>query len=139
MRSFLVLLVLLAGLGPVAAADPVPTPIRVAPGRTSAEIESAAIRGEREFYAIDARAGQTMTVSISSLENNAVFQIWQPGARIGRDRDNLVTVDGRALPGAGDMDDARRWSGPLPATGRYLVAVGGTRGNASFKLQVAVR
>ena len=139
MRHVIALLVLLAGLLPARAADPVPTPIRFAGGASSATVEGAAIRGELELYSLEARAGQTMTVSITSLENNAVFQIWQPGARVARDRDNLITVTGQALPRAGETDDAMRWTGTLPASGRYLFVVGGTRGNASFRLQVAIR
>jgi hypothetical protein len=139
MRYVLGLLVLLAGLLPARAADPVPTPIRFAAGAGSTTVEGGVIRGEVALYSLEARAGQTMTVGITSPENNAVFQIWQPGARVARDRDNLIAVTGQALPRAGETDDAMRWTGTLPASGSYLIVVGGTRGNASFKLQVAIR
>jgi hypothetical protein len=66
-----------------------------------------------------------MSVSISSLEDNAVFQIYEPGGN-------------QALPGAGERDDAREWSGELPASGDYTIVVGGTRGNATYELRVTI-
>jgi hypothetical protein len=49
------------------------------PGDNSAVLEGEVIRGERDRYLLDARADQRMTVHISSLEDNAVFQIYEPG------------------------------------------------------------
>lgn len=94
--------------------------------QSSAVVEDAVIRGTTERYVVGARAGQRMDVRITSLENNAVFHILQPGGR-------------RTLSGAGEMDDATRWSGRLPRSGDYTLVVGGTRGNATFKLRVAIR
>jgi hypothetical protein len=37
------------------------------------------------------------------------------------------------------MDDATTWEGELPANGDYVIAVGGTRGNASYSLEVSVK
>ena len=98
--------------------------IRFARGATSATVEGAVVRGERARYRLGARAGQRLRVFIRAAEGNAVFQLLAPG--------------GRPLPGAGEMDDARRWSGVLPATGDYTVVVGGTRGNAAYRLTVAI-
>lgn len=112
--------------------------IRFAPGASGAVVSGAVIRGERAFYALDARSGQWMSLSLSSAENNAAFQVYRPGARAER-RNYGVRVLGAALPGAGEGADARRWSGVLPETGAYLVAVGPTRGNATYRLSVAIR
>ena len=91
------------------------------PSRSSASIgavpgkdfSGAVIRGERSLYSIDARSGQRLSVSISAEEDNAVFQIYAPGARAER-RDYGVEIVGPALPGAGKGEDADTWSGVLP-------------------------
>ena len=94
-------------------------------GSSSATVSDAVIRGERSTYLIGAKNGQTMTVKISSLEDNAVFQIESPS--------------GSYLPDAGEEDDATTWSGPLPTSGDYRIIVGGTRGNATYKLTVSIK
>jgi hypothetical protein len=71
-----------------------PTRVNFSPGSTSASLEGSVIRGERDEYLLGAQAGQQMTVRLSSLEDNAVFQIFEPGGN-------------RPLPGAGEGDDAR--------------------------------
>jgi hypothetical protein len=63
-------------------------------GRTSTVISNAVLRDEIDQYILNARAGQKMKVDISSVENNASFQITRP------DKIQL-------LPGAGWDDDAK--------------------------------
>ena len=36
------------------------------------------------------------------------------------------------------MNNAKAWKGVLLVSGKYLIVVGGTRGNAEYKLKVAV-
>jgi hypothetical protein len=113
-----------------ATALPVPQPpgsperISFAPGATSGAVEGAVVRGEERRYLLGAQGGQQMTVRITSLEDNAVFQIYGP--------------NGAALPGAEPGRDARQWTGVLPASGDYQIAVGGTRGNATYRLDVTI-
>lgn len=95
-------------------------------GRTSTVINNAVLRDEIDQYILNARAGQRMKVDISSVENNATFQITRP------DKSQL-------LPGAGFDDDARHWSGELPETGDYTIEVAPTRGNATYRLKVEIR
>lgn len=83
-------------------------------------------RGEKTRHIVDAKAGQTLDVNITSDENNAVFQVYLPG-------------ENGTLPGAGEMDDATKFSGKIPTDGRYLIAVGSTRGNATYKLDYSVK
>lgn len=94
--------------------------IQFAPGRTSATVEDAVVRGTREIYLVGAKKGQIMTIKITSLEKNAVFDITAPNGRTVR-------------------QEATSWRGALPATGVYRIIVGGTRGNASYKLVVAIK
>jgi hypothetical protein len=114
-----------------------PSVIRFPAGRSSTTIEGAVIRGERELYSVRARAGQTMTVSVAAIERNAVFDIYAPGARIGRDEDGILDVRGTEL--TPPNTDVRSWKGRLPADGSYLIVVGGTRGNAIYKLKVRIQ
>jgi hypothetical protein len=123
-QAVAIAIILAAGLGSPFAKG-VTKRMRFPRGSNSTVVEGAVIRGDRDRYMLAARAGQTMTVSITSLEDNAVFQIYQPGAK-------------KTLEGAGEAQDATRWSGRLPATGDYTIFVGGTRGNASYKLSVKV-
>ncbi|MEZ5306660.1 MAG: hypothetical protein R2684_05865 [Pyrinomonadaceae bacterium] len=98
--------------------------VRFPKGKSSASYSNSVVRGDRDKYTLGAASAQTMTVSISSVESNAVFQIRGPRGY---------------LPGAGEGDDATRWTGELPATGNYVIIVGGTRGNASYNISFSVK
>ncbi len=107
-------------------ADGVKKKVRFARGTSSTTIRGGVIRGDRDRYYISAKKGQTMSVKITSLEKNAVFQIYLSGEQ-------------ESLPGAGDSDDATKWSGELPADSEYVIVVGGTRGNASYTLTISIK
>lgn len=106
------------------AAGGIATTVKFAKGKSSVTYEDAVIRGERNTYTLGASAGQTMNVNISSIEDNAVFQIQGPGGY---------------LPGTEPGKDAKRWSGKLPSNGNYTVVVGGTRGNATYKVSFSIK
>lgn len=99
--------------------------IQFARGSSSATVNGAVIRGERDRYFLGAKKGQTMSVKITSEEDNAVFQVYLPGEE-------------EALSGAGDGDDAKDWSGELPRDAEYVIVVGGTRGNATYTMKVSI-
>jgi hypothetical protein len=123
-----------------AGEDKVPVEIiRFDRGASSKDITGAVIRGERALYSIDARAGQRLSLSISAAEDNAVFQIYAPGAQPERRDYGVEIVGAEALPGAAEGQDAKNWSGVLPKTGTYLVVVGPTFGNTTYTLKVAIR
>jgi len=100
--------------------------VRFAKGTSSTTIRGSVVRGDRDRYYVTAKKGQTMSVKITSRENNAVFQVYLSGEQ-------------ESLPGAGDGDDATKWSGQLPADSEYTIVVGGTRGNATYTLTIAVK
>jgi hypothetical protein len=106
--------------------------IRFKPGTTSAAVEQAVIRGERDQYLLGAGKGQYITVTIQSIEDNAVFDVFLPGAK----SDHNGYVVGSTLPGG---KEATTFSGQLPTTGKFLIVVGGTRGNATYKMTVSVQ
>ena len=89
-------------------------------------VSGSVIRGERARHIVKAKAGQTLDVKITSDENNAVFQVYSPGEK-------------ETLPRAGEADDAMKWSGKLPADGEYVIVVGPTRGNATYKLSYSLK
>jgi uncharacterized membrane protein len=94
--------------------------IRFARGASSAVVEDAVVRGTRDIYLLSARAGQKMTVSITSVEKNAVFDIIAPNQKMIK-------------------QEATNWSAKLPTNGEYRIVVGGTRGNATYKLRVEIK
>lgn len=95
-------------------------------GQYSTIIKGNVVRGDRDVYFIKVRSGQVMFISISALEKNAVFSVYEPEAK-------------RAIPGTEEEKDSTQWSSPLSKTGKYRIVVGGTRGNASYKLRVTVK
>ena len=122
--SFLLAVFVLA-MASITSADGITKRIKFARGKSSATVSGAVIRGDRDTYILGASVGQRMTVRITSLEDNAAFQV--------------MDDDGNYLQNAGEEDDATNWTGKLPWTGDYKIIVGGTRGNASYKLTVAIQ
>ena len=126
MRLVVAVLVLI-----LAAASAAPTRthterVKFGRGRTTAVLEGAVVRGDRDHYLLEAKAGQRMTVHITSVERNAVLTIFAPGGR-------------KALRGTEEGLDAKDWSGRLPRSGDYAISVGPTRGNATYTLEVTIR
>ena len=120
------LLILGLAFAGVTSAQGISKRVKFAKGKSSATFSGGIVRGDRDTYLVGAKAGQKMSVKISSLEKNAVFQI--QGSR-----------DGKYLKNASETDDQTNWSGTLPDDGDYKIIVGGTRGNASYKLSIAIR
>lgn len=89
-------------------------------GATSKTVKDAVIRGTRDTYLVGAKKGQQMNLKITSLENNGVFDIISP--------------TGKTLE-----QEATNWNGTLPVNGDYQIVVGGTRGNATYKLSVEIK
>ena len=139
-RAFALILALLLPLGAAMAAEPVPTPKKIffATGSTRGMAGGHVQRGARDLYSLTASAGQSMTVTLTTPDDKAVFQIYEPGTTLGRDADGILEFHGASLHVAGDGNDATRWSGRLPRTGTYLIAVGSTRGNARYSMDIRI-
>lgn len=93
--------------------------VQFQPGTSAAVLTEALVRGDRQIYQLRAQGGQQMILNISAVEENAVF--------------DLISPSGRVL-----MREGRRETILLPETGEYQVIVGGTRGNATYTLQVGI-
>lgn len=104
----------------------------------SAAINNSVVRGEVKYYTLRARKGQRLSATITAPEKNAVFQIYRPGYAFTPDQSALSPTSA-SLQGAGETDDAAAWEGELPSTGKYLIVVGGTRGNTTYSLNIRVR
>ncbi|MFB2922202.1 hypothetical protein [Aerosakkonema funiforme] len=94
--------------------------LQFARGSNSTIVKDAVVRGTTDTYLLGARAGQTMTVSVSSMEANVVFDVVAPN------RTKLT-------------EEETRFSGELPATGDYQVVIGTTGRNGSYTLQVSIK
>ena len=140
MRIALAVLALLLGCCAASAAEPIPTPkaIFFARGSSSGTVGGQVLRGERALYSLKAAKGQSLTVTLTTPDDNAVFQIYEPDTAIGRDADGLLEFKGQPLEGAEGGRDTTRWQGRLPRTGTWLIVVGSTRGNARYSMDVKV-
>ena len=124
-RRTMLVVVLIFGAVSLTFAEGVRKRVKFQRGRTSTVINNAVLRDEIDQYILNARAGQRMKVDISSVEDNASFEILRP--------------DKTQLPGVGFDDDARHWTGELPESGDYVIEVAPTRGNATYRLKVEIR
>ena len=140
LSAFSLLLVLVAAPAGPWAADPVPAPrpIYFSSGARSGTVGGHVQRGEQNLYSLLGDAGQFMTVSIPTPGGNAVFQIYEPDPAIGRDGDGQLSFTGKALRAGGPGEDATRWTGRLPRKGTYIIAIGSTRGNANYSMDVKI-
>jgi len=110
--------------------------VRFAPGASSAELTGGIPRGDSDCYAIGAKAGQRLIITQTpTIENNIVFQLYSPPWKISPDGE----IKGRTLPGAGEGEDTRKWSGTLPVSGDTLMVVGTTRGGGGYRIRVEIR
>ncbi len=96
--------------------------LQFARGSNSITVRDSVVRGERNVYVLRARANQTMRVNITSSESQggAIFDIISP--------DGVILENGAAT-----------FEEPLPVTGNYRIVVGGSRGNASYALNVSIK
>jgi hypothetical protein len=83
-------------------------------------VSNGVVRGERDRYLVQLEGGQHLDMTITSIEDNAVFDVIAPS--------------GIVL-----MSESMQAEVFLPHTGEYEIIVGGTRGNASYDLTIRLR
>jgi hypothetical protein len=83
------------------------------PGTDHGLVEGAIVLGTADRFVLRASAGQSMSISVVSLEDNAVVRVYG--------------TEGELPGGGGDS-----FAGTLPADGDYVVEVSSTRGNATY-------
>jgi len=77
MKKILLLVVLVSFILPInfSNADGIYKRVKFKKGESSASYENSVVRGDKDIYVLTAKKYQVMTVGISSVEDNAVFQI----------------------------------------------------------------
>ncbi len=124
-------------------------------GTSSTTVEDVIVRGSVNRYEFSANAGQTLSVAITSPENNAVFGLYVVSpygySDLHNEDDDVAFSDIAAFENGNEpvnpgIDDERTsWRGSLPfgsKTGQgsqYAIVVGSTRGNAGFSLKVSIK
>jgi hypothetical protein len=93
------------------------------PGSNTSTMNGQVVPGGRDLYYVQAKAGQTMNVSVSSTASIA-FQVYNPDATVARAADGSPLITGKTLPDAGPNDNAQAWVGAIPRDGKYLITVG---------------
>jgi hypothetical protein len=105
--------------------------VRFPKGRTTVILKGRTTGGPSESggmdpitYRLRAKAGQTLTLHLTSAKKNAIFGVWAPGM-------NPVDI------GENHTD----WSGALPKTGNYEISVWpeDEATNTTFTLEVTIR
>jgi hypothetical protein len=83
-------------------------------------VSNGVVRGERDRYLVEVEGGRQLELTITSVEDNAVFDVIAPS--------------GIVL-----MRESMQADVFLPHSGEYEIIVGGTRGNAGYDLTVTLR
>jgi hypothetical protein len=113
----------LAALGQSVTTLPPISVITFNPGSNTSTKNGQMVPGGRDLYYVQAKAGQTMNVSVSSAAPIA-FQVYNPDATVARAADGSPLITGKTLPDAGPNDNAQAWVGAIPRDGKYLITVG---------------
>jgi hypothetical protein len=105
--------------------------VRFPKGRTTVVLTGRTTGGPSESggmdpitYRVRARAGQTMTLRLTSVKKNAIFGLWAPGM-------NPMEVG----------TNPTEWSGRLPKTGAYEISVWpeDEATDTNFTLEITIR
>jgi len=138
--SWLLVALLLPLAASAADPTPIPTPrpIYFASGAGRGTVGGNVMRGQPNLYSFIAAAGQVMTVTMTAPDDNAIFQIFEPGTTISRNADGTLEFKGKALHAAGSGEDPTRWRGRLPDRGTYLIVVESTRGQARYSIDIRI-
>jgi hypothetical protein len=105
--------------------------VRFPKGRTTVILKGRTTGGPSESggmdpitYRLRAKAGQTLTLHLTSAKKNAVFGVWAPGM-------DPIDVG----------QNATDWSGTLPKNGNYEISVWpeDETTNTTFTLEVTIR
>lgn len=99
--------------------------VRFAKGATSRTYKDAVYRSINA-YTVSARRGQTMTVKIISPENLAAFDVTRSNGN-------------NKLPTKIAPPDQTKWTGVLPASGDYFIAVVSDRGGSEYTITISVK
>jgi hypothetical protein len=105
--------------------NPLPgmTTVTFPPGSTTSTLAGQLGPGGRNVYYVQAKAGQTLMVSVTPVAAGLSFQVFKADATLAKGADGLPVVTGGTLPDAGPTDNATAWIGAIPVDGNYLILV----------------
>ncbi len=99
------------------------TTVTFAPGSNTTTLAGQMAPGGRSVYYVQAKAGQTLMVSVMPVATGISFQVFKADASLAKGADGLPVVSGGTLPDAGPTDNATAWIGAIPLDGNYLILV----------------
>ena len=99
------------------------TTVTFAPGSNTTTLAGQLAPGGRNVYYVQAKAGQTLMVSVMPAAAGVSFQVFKADASLAKGADGLPVVSGGTLPDAGPTDNATAWIGAIPRDGNYLILV----------------
>jgi hypothetical protein len=105
--------------------DAGPARITFKQGENSSTITGKVENTGRRDHVVSGSSGQTMTVAITSTDNNAAFWIQHH--------------KGKEMERAKQADNARSWTGKLAESGDYYIVVKGAKGAADYQLTVTIK
>jgi len=97
------------------------TTVTFAPGSNTSTLAGQLAPGGRNVYYVQAKAGQTLMVSVMPVATGVSFQVFKADASLAKGADGLPVVSGGTLPDAGPTDNATAWIGAIPRDGNYLI------------------
>ena len=84
------------------------------------------MRADRDIYLLNAQEGHRLSVSISSLENNAALEV-------------SALINSQPIGGSVEQTaEGFVWCGVLPVSGAYQIIISPTRGNVTYKAEITV-
>ena len=99
------------------------TTVTFPPGSNTSTLAGQLAPGGRNVYYVQAKAGQTLMVSVMPVATGVSFQVFKADASLAKGADGLPVVSGGTLPDAGPTDNATAWIGAIPRDGNYLILV----------------
>jgi hypothetical protein len=99
------------------------TTVTFAPGSNTTTLAGQLAPGGRSVYYVQAKAGQTLMVSVMPVVTGVSFQVFKADAGLAKGADGLPLVSGGTLPDAGPTDNATAWIGAIPRDGNYPILV----------------
>jgi hypothetical protein len=100
------------------------TRVRFPRGRTTMVLKGSLVNNASKEYLLSARAGQTMSVHVTSPQGRAWFDVYPRN-----DRGALADA----------AEDTKDWEGKLPQSGDYVISVYTEDGNTRYTLEVTIR
>ena len=99
------------------------TVVTFKPGANATTLAGQLAPGGRAVYYVQAKAGQTLMVSVMPVATGVSFQVFKADSSLAKGADGLPVVSGGTLPDAGPSDNATAWIGAIPRDGNYLILV----------------